>query len=46
MRISFVATAELAEHFPQREMGAPAIVEREARLEIRLRLALELSALA
>ena len=38
MRVREVAAIETAVEFSQREMRAPIVIEREARLEIRLRL--------
>src|SRR5689334_4604987 len=46
MGVGFVASAEPPEHLAQREMRAPAIVEREARFEVGLCLAPELCPLA
>ena len=39
VRIRFGAPVELREHFTERHVRAPVVVEREARFEVRLRLA-------
>ena len=46
MRIRFLVPLELLEHLAQRNVRAPVMVERETRLEIRLRLPPQLLTLA